>query len=72
MNKIKTLDVLKVVAAGGIIVGSAIIPSLPMILVGAIKLWRDVNKTDLGRDGWYTENYEVFKISFQNKKNGWS
>lgn len=24
-------------------------PALPMVLVGAVKLWKDVNKTDLGR-----------------------
>lgn len=49
MKKIKTLDVLKVLAAGGIIVGTAVLPALPMVLVGAVKLWKDVNKTDLGR-----------------------
>ena len=49
MKKIKTLDVLKVLAAGSIIVGTAALPALPMVLVGAVKLWKDVNKTDLGR-----------------------
>ena len=49
MKKIKTLDVLKVLAAGSIIVGTAVLPALPMVLVGAVKLWKDVNKTDLGR-----------------------
>lgn len=47
--KIKTQDVLKLIGAGGIILASATIPSLPMILVGAIKLWEDVNRKDLGR-----------------------
>ncbi len=49
MKKIKTLDVLKVLAAGSVIVGTAALPALPMVLVGAVKLWREVNKTDLGR-----------------------
>jgi len=49
MNKIKTRDVLKVLAAGGVILGTGVLPALPMILVGAVKLWKDVNKTDLGR-----------------------
>lgn len=47
--KIKTSDVLKVLAAGGIIVGTAALPALPMILVQTVKLWREVNKQDLGR-----------------------
>ena len=49
MSRVKTQDVLKVIAAGGIIVGMAAVPSLPMILVGAIKAWKEVKKTDLGR-----------------------
>lgn len=49
MKKIKTLDVLKILAVGSIIVGTAALPVLPMVLVGAVKLWKDVNKTDLGR-----------------------
>lgn len=49
MGKIRTIDVLKLFAAGGIVIGAALVPSLPMALVGAIKIWKDVNKTDLGR-----------------------
>ena len=49
MVKIKTIDVLKVIVAGGIIIASAAIPALPMILVNTIKLWKEVNKKDLGR-----------------------
>ena len=49
MGKIRTIDVLKLFAAGGIIIGGALVPSLPMALVGAIKIWKDVNRTDLGR-----------------------
>ena len=68
MNKIKTLDVLKVVAAGSIIVGSAVIPSLPMILVGAIKLWKDVNRTDLGRIIKRLEKQEMIAIRDKDGK----
>ena len=50
MNKIKTRDVLKVIAVGGLIIGTGIAgPSLPMIIGGAIKIWKEANKRDLGR-----------------------
>lgn len=50
MGKIKTYDVLKVIAASGIIVGTAAMgPSLPMVLAGAIKIWREIKREDLGR-----------------------
>ncbi len=62
MKKIKTLDVLKVLAAGGIIVGTAMLPTLPMILVGTVKLWKDVNKTDLGRIIKRLEKQEMLAI----------
>ena len=62
MKKIKTLDVLKVLAAGGIIVGTAVLPALPMVLVGAVKLWKDVNKTDLGRIIKRLERQEMLAI----------
>lgn len=68
MNKIKTLDVLKAVAAGGIIVGTVVIPSLPMILVGAIKLWKDVNRTDLGRIIKRLEKQEMIAIREKDNK----
>lgn len=47
--KIKTSDVLKVLAVGGVIVGTAALPVLPMILVQTVRLWKEVNKKDLGR-----------------------
>ena len=62
MKKIKTLDVLKVLAAGSIIVGTAVLPALPMVLVGAVKLWKDVNKTDLGRIIKRLEKQEMLTI----------
>lgn len=62
MKKIKTLDVLKVLAAGSVIVGTVVLPVLPMILVGAVKLWKDVNKTDLGRIIKRLEKQEMLTI----------
>lgn len=62
MKKIKTLDVLKVLAAGGVIVGTAVLPSLPMVLVGAVRLWKDVNRTDLGRIIKRLEKQEMLTI----------
>ena len=62
MVKIKTIDVLKVLVAGGIIVASAAIPALPMILVNTIKLWKEVNKKDLGRIVKRLEKQEMIAI----------
>lgn len=47
--KITTKDVLKTLAVGAIILATPIIPPLPMILVKSYKLWKDVNREDLGR-----------------------
>lgn len=68
MRKIKTLDVLKVLAAGSVIVGTAVLPPLPMVLVGAVKLWKDVNKTDLGRIVRRLEKQEMLTIKEKEGK----
>lgn len=50
MKKIATRDVLKVIGVGGLIVGTGLLgPSLPMVIGGAVKLWKEANKRDLGR-----------------------
>lgn len=49
MGKIRTIDVLKVLAAGVIVVASPVLPPLPMILVGVHKAWKGIKKEDLGR-----------------------
>lgn len=49
MGKIRTRDILKVLAAGGIILTTPAIPVLPMILVQTYKAWKDVSGRDLGR-----------------------
>lgn len=66
--KIKTSDVLKVLAAGGVIVGTAALPALPMVLVHAIKLWKEVNKKDLGRIIKRLKKQEMISIKEKNDK----
>lgn len=68
MKKIKTRDVLKVIAATGIVVGTAAVPSLPMILVGAVKVWKDVNKVDLGRIITRLKKQEMIAIREKDNK----
>lgn len=48
-RKILTKEVLKIIAVGGIIIGSALIPTLPMAAGAVVKAWKNVNKKDLGR-----------------------
>ncbi len=68
MTKIKTIDVLKVIAAGSIIVGTEIIPSLAMILVNTVKLWKEVNKSDLGKIIKRLEKQEMLAIREKGNK----
>lgn len=50
MSNITTRDVLKGIAVGGLVVGTGIMgPSLPLIVGGAVKIWKEANKRDLGR-----------------------
>lgn len=50
MSKVTTKDVLKVVSVGGLIIGTAVTgPALPMIIGGALKIWKEANRSDLGR-----------------------
>lgn len=66
-KKILTKDVLKVIAAGGLIVASVAIPNLPIALGAAYKLWKDVNRKELGRIIKRLEKQEM--ISFREKGN---
>lgn len=66
MIKITTRDALKVIAAGGIIVASAVVPPLPMILVQGIKVWKEVNRKELGRIIKRLERQELIRF----KENG--
>ena len=43
-KKILTKEVLKVIAVGGIVIGSAVLPTLPMAAAAVVKIWKNVNK----------------------------
>lgn len=61
--KISTKEVLKVIAAGGLIVGTGVLgPSLPMIIGGAVKAWKEINRSDLGRIIKRLEKQEMISI----------
>ena len=63
MEKITTRDVLKAIGVGGLIIGTAAMgPSLPFIIVQAVKVWKDVNKKDLGRIIKRLEKQEMIRI----------
>lgn len=50
MSDITTRDVLKTIAVSDLVAVTGVMgPSLPMIIGGAVKLWKEVNKRDLGR-----------------------
>ena len=68
-TSINTKEVLKVIAAGGLIVGTGVLgPSLPMILVGAVKAWKEINKSDLGRIIKRLEKQEMISIKEDGDK----
>ena len=66
-KKILTREVLKVIAIGGILLGSVAIPTLPVALGAAIKIWKNVNRKDLGRIIKRLEKQEMISI---NEKGG--
>lgn len=67
-KKIITREVLKVIAAGGILIGSAAMPTLPMAVGAAIKIWKDVNKKDLGRIITRLEKQEMISLKEDGNK----
>lgn len=51
-KKLITKGVLQAIAVGGILIGSAAIPTLPMAAAGALNLWKEIkklNQKDFGR-----------------------
>lgn len=51
-KKLITKGVLQAIAVGGILMGSALIPTLPMAAGGALKIWKEIkklNQKDFGR-----------------------
>jgi len=67
-KKIITREVLKVIAVGGILIGSAAIPTLPMAVGAVIKIWKDVNKKDLGRIIKRLEKQEMISLKVDGNK----
>jgi DNA-binding transcriptional regulator PaaX len=63
-GKIKTRDVLKVVAVGGLVVSVGVCPGIPMALAALVKAWDGVNKSNLGRIITRLEKQEM--ISFND------
>lgn len=62
MGKIKTRDVLKVLAAGGVILATPMVPAIPMILVQTYKIWKHVSSQDLGKIIKRLEKQEMIGI----------
>ncbi|MDP3726744.1 MAG: hypothetical protein Q8Q96_00320 [bacterium] len=68
MGKITTKDVLKVLAAGGIILATPAIPALPMILAHTYKAWKEISSRDLGRIIKRLEKQEMIAIREKDGK----
>src|SRR3989344_5663149 len=49
MDKVTTKDVLKVIAVSGVVIGSFVIPALPIAAASAFKIWKNFNRRDVGR-----------------------
>lgn len=67
-KKITTKEVLGVIAAGGFLLASAAIPNLPIAVGAAVKIWRDINKRDLGRIIKRLEKQEMIAIREKGDK----
>lgn len=67
-KKILTREVLKVIAIGGILLGSAAVPTLPIAVGAAMKIWKNVNKKDLGRIIKRLEKQEMISIREIDRK----
>lgn len=67
-KQIITKEVLKVIAVSGILLGSAAIPTLPMAVSAAIKIWKNVNRKDLGRILKRLEKQEMIAIGEKDGK----
>lgn len=62
MRTIKTKEVLKVIGLSGIVVASVALPNLPIAVMQVYKLWKDINKSDLGRIIKRLEKQEMISI----------
>lgn len=67
-GKISTKHVLTIIGLSGIIIGSLVIPSLPIALGAAVKAWKNVNKKDLGRIIKRLKTQEMINIADKDGK----
>lgn len=63
MKSVKTHEVLKVLAIGGIVVVSLAMPNFPIALGAAQKIWKEFNRRDLGRIIKRLEKQEMIDIN---------
>lgn len=68
MSTIKTREVLKVIAAGGIILATPIVPALPFILVQSLKIWKEVKGRDMGKIIKRLEKQDMIAIREEGNK----
>lgn len=55
-------EILKVIGVSGIVIASVAIPSLPMAIGGALKIWKNINKKQLRRVIKRLEEQEMISI----------
>lgn len=69
MNKVYTKDVLKLVAAGGLVLGTvATGPALAFIVSEALKIWKEAKREDLGRIIKRLERQEMISIKEEGSR----
>ncbi|MFH0937298.1 MAG: hypothetical protein V1808_03310 [Candidatus Daviesbacteria bacterium] len=61
-------DVLQVLAVGGIVLASLVIPSLPVALGAAVKTWKNFNRKELGKIIKRLDKQELIDISQKDGK----
>lgn len=61
-------DVLQVLAMGGIVLTSLVIPNLPMALGAVVKAWKHLNRRELGKIIKRLEKQDLIAISENNGK----
>lgn len=67
-NKIDTKEVLKILAVGGVVVASIAIPTLPIVAGYLCKLWKNINRKELGVIIKRLEKQEMISIIEEDGK----
>jgi len=68
MDKVTTKDVLKVIAVSGVVIGSFVIPALPIAAASAFKIWKNFNRRDVGRILKRLEKQQMISVKENNGK----